>query len=186
MHCVSRAENGSCQQKGALLFAEKLREEILAPVDHGHGVPFPTIDWTVGIGFADRGLPLHDPDRPPPALPPGAEAPRPPHPLSLRDGQALLPSGARPEGRRSGHGGGDPELPKSGPVKPPRHRVVSAGLLLPGGEMYKDLTMDDSADLEWSTSFSIEEGVKKYHGSWTYKIKATNAEGVYNLSITTY
>ena len=64
--------------------------------------------------------------------------------------------------------------------------TIKVTLLLPGGEVYKDLTLDDSADLEWSSSFSIEEGVKKYHGSWIYKIKAVNAEGMYNLSITTY
>ncbi len=64
--------------------------------------------------------------------------------------------------------------------------TIKVTLLLPGGEVYKDLTLDDSADLEWSSSFSIEEGVNKYHGSWKYKIKAVNAEGMYNLSITTY
>jgi len=64
--------------------------------------------------------------------------------------------------------------------------TIKVTLVLPGGEVYKDLTMDDSADLSWSTSFTIDEGVKKYHGSWTYKIKASSAEGMYNLSITTY
>jgi hypothetical protein len=64
--------------------------------------------------------------------------------------------------------------------------TIKVTLLLPSGEVYKDLTLDDSADLEWSSSFSIEEGVKKYHGAWIYKIKAVNAEGMYQLSITTY
>ena len=34
--CQTRNSCGSCQQKRALLFAEKLREEILAPVPHRH------------------------------------------------------------------------------------------------------------------------------------------------------
>ncbi|MCZ6793800.1 MAG: transposase zinc-binding domain-containing protein [Planctomycetota bacterium] len=34
--CQTRNVCGSCQQKRALLLAEKLRAEILAPVEHRH------------------------------------------------------------------------------------------------------------------------------------------------------
>jgi hypothetical protein len=67
-----------------------------------------------------------------------------------------------------------------------RSGTIRVSLFLPDGDLYKDLTIDDSADLEWSSSFTISEGEKKYYGSWMYKIKATEAEGIYNLSITTY
>lgn len=63
---------------------------------------------------------------------------------------------------------------------------IKVSLYLPGGDVYQELTIDDSADLEWSSSFSIDEGETKYFGSWKYKVKATNAEGDYNLDITTY
>ena len=36
LSCQVRGFCGSCQQKRAVLFAEKLREEILAPVHHRH------------------------------------------------------------------------------------------------------------------------------------------------------
>lgn len=63
---------------------------------------------------------------------------------------------------------------------------IKVSLILPGGESYQELTIDDSAELQWSSSFSIEEDETKYFGSWKYKVKATDAEGWYNLSITTY
>ena len=50
--CQSRCFCPSCQQKRALLFAEKLREEILAPVEHRHVI------FTIPVAL--RGLFLRE------------------------------------------------------------------------------------------------------------------------------
>jgi hypothetical protein len=56
----------------------------------------------------------------------------------------------------------------------------------PNGKTFKELTINSSADINFSQSISIEEDQKdKYVGSWSYTIKAENAEGNYLLQIST-
>ena len=56
----------------------------------------------------------------------------------------------------------------------------------PDGKVFKELTINSSADINFSQSISIEEDKSdKYVGSWTYVIKADNAEGSYMLQIMT-
>jgi len=56
----------------------------------------------------------------------------------------------------------------------------------PDGKTFKELTINSSADINFSQSISIEEDeADKYVGSWTYVIKAENAEGNYMLQIMT-
>jgi hypothetical protein len=56
----------------------------------------------------------------------------------------------------------------------------------PDGKTFKELTINSSADINFSQSISIEENeADKYVGSWTYVIKADDAEGNYMLQIMT-
>ncbi len=71
------------------------------------------------------------------------------------------------------------------------HGSVKAGkinleLYLPGKKVLKKLSIDDSADIEWTQSLSIKEGDNSYYGEWTYVISAQDAEGHYKLSLSTY
>jgi hypothetical protein len=63
---------------------------------------------------------------------------------------------------------------------------ITVSLILPGGKPYKSLTMDDSADIQWSESLNIKEDEKKYYGTWKYRINTKVADGSYLLSINTY
>ena len=63
---------------------------------------------------------------------------------------------------------------------------IKVSLILPDGKPYKSLTMDDSADIQWSESLNIKEGETKYYGTWKYRITTKVAEGSYLLSINTY
>lgn len=56
----------------------------------------------------------------------------------------------------------------------------------PGGKVFKDLTINSSADINFSQSVSIREGEEsKYAGTWSYVIRADKAEGNYMLQIST-
>ena len=63
---------------------------------------------------------------------------------------------------------------------------IKVSLILPDGKAYKSLTMDDSADIHWSESLSIQDGETKYYGTWKYRITTKVADGSYQLSINTY
>jgi hypothetical protein len=63
---------------------------------------------------------------------------------------------------------------------------IKVSLILPDGKIYKSLTMDDSADIQWSESLNIKEDVTKYFGTWKYRITTKVADGSYHMSINTY
>ena len=63
---------------------------------------------------------------------------------------------------------------------------ITVSLILPGGKSYKTLTMDDSADIQWSESLNIPDEETKYYGTWKYRITTKVAEGSYLLSINTF
>ena len=63
---------------------------------------------------------------------------------------------------------------------------INLEVYLPGKKELKKLSMDDSADIQWSQSIDIKEGDNKYYGAWTYVINAQNAKGYYSLSLSTY
>ena len=63
---------------------------------------------------------------------------------------------------------------------------IKLSLILPDGKIYKSLTMDDSADIQWSESLNIKEDVTKYFGTWKYRITTKVADGSYHMSINTY
>ena len=58
-------------------------------------------------------------------------------------------------------------------------------ILLPDGTTSKDLTIDDTADMQFNQNIKIAEDSKKYYGSWKYMVESTKAVGHYSLSIHT-
>ena len=68
-----------------------------------------------------------------------------------------------------------------------RHGEISIKVLYPGGKVFKDLTINSSAQITFSQSLTIkEEEKKKYVGVWKYEVKTKTAEGNYMLSIMTH
>ena len=67
-----------------------------------------------------------------------------------------------------------------------RSGKIEVEVYLPGKKELKKLTIDNSADIEWSQSLEVKEGDKKYYGDWTYVINVQKAEGGYELSLSTY
>jgi len=64
---------------------------------------------------------------------------------------------------------------------------IFIGVEYPDGKTFKELTINASADINFSQSISIKEGdQKKYTGSWKYVIKSDKAEGNYMLQIMTH
>lgn len=62
---------------------------------------------------------------------------------------------------------------------------IKISIFLPGGELFKEMTIDEAADVRYSQSFNITEDQGKYIGNWKYRIKSEKAEGSYRLSIGT-
>ncbi len=68
-----------------------------------------------------------------------------------------------------------------------RHGEISLKVLYPGGKVFKDLTINSSAEITFSQSLTIKEEEKnKYIGTWKYEVKTKTAEGNYMLSIMTH
>jgi len=63
---------------------------------------------------------------------------------------------------------------------------ITITLYTPDDELFRELEIDNSADVHWSQVFTIKEESDAYTGEWTYEIEADEAEGQYNLSITTH
>lgn len=63
---------------------------------------------------------------------------------------------------------------------------IFIGINYPNGKTFKELTINSSADINFSQSIAIKEGEeKKYSGTWNYVIKADKAEGNYMVQIMT-
>ena len=67
-----------------------------------------------------------------------------------------------------------------------RSGSIKIQLILPDGDIYKELNIDESADIRYSQTLNISEETKKYMGNWKYKIKVVDADGSYRLSINTH
>lgn len=63
---------------------------------------------------------------------------------------------------------------------------INLEVYLPGKKELKKLSMDSSANIEWTESINVKEGESKYYGEWSYVISAENAKGFYSLSLNTY
>jgi hypothetical protein len=56
----------------------------------------------------------------------------------------------------------------------------------PDGKIFKELTINSSAEIYYNQSMNIKEGEEeKYTGTWKYEITASKAEGNYMLTIGT-
>jgi hypothetical protein len=67
-----------------------------------------------------------------------------------------------------------------------RHGEINIKVLYPNGKVFKDLSINSSAQITFSQSLTVkEEEKKKYVGTWKYEIKTKTAEGSYMLSIVT-
>jgi hypothetical protein len=63
---------------------------------------------------------------------------------------------------------------------------ISIQIKYPDGKMFKDLTINSSAEISFSQSLIIKEGEEnKYVGSWKYQVTGREAEGNYILQIMT-
>lgn len=68
-----------------------------------------------------------------------------------------------------------------------RSGEIFIGIEYPDGKTFKELVINPSADINFSQAISIKEGEeKKYTGSWSYMIKAKEAEGSYMVQIMTH
>lgn len=62
---------------------------------------------------------------------------------------------------------------------------ITIAFILPSGKSFTKIPIDSSADIEWSQSLTMEEK-SIYKGQWKVEIKATNAKGMYSVSISSY
>jgi len=63
---------------------------------------------------------------------------------------------------------------------------ITVELYLPNEKEVGTFQIDDTADVQWSQSISVEEDETKYYGKWSFNIKAEEAHGMYTLSLSTY
>lgn len=63
---------------------------------------------------------------------------------------------------------------------------IKITILLSNGKVFKEVKLDDSADMNYSQRIRISEEEKKYYGEWKYVIKAERAEGRYMMQIQTH
>jgi hypothetical protein len=63
---------------------------------------------------------------------------------------------------------------------------ITVELYLPNEKEVGTFTIDDTADIDWSQSITVEEDETKYYGEWSFNIKAQEAHGRYSLSLSTY
>ncbi len=63
---------------------------------------------------------------------------------------------------------------------------IKIKLLYPDGKVFKEQTINSSAEVTLTQSITIKDSTsKKYFGSWTYEVKSDEAMGEYTLSIST-
>lgn len=70
----------------------------------------------------------------------------------------------------------------NGSVKEGKIRI---NITLPGGEKLKEMTIDNTADIQFNQMIRPRAEEKKYSGKWTYEIEAVKAVGNYRLSLQT-
>lgn len=67
-----------------------------------------------------------------------------------------------------------------------RHGEINIKVLYPNGKVFKNLSINSSAQITFNQSLTVkEEEKKKYVGTWKYEIRTKTAEGSYMLSIMT-
>lgn len=60
-------------------------------------------------------------------------------------------------------------------------------IVMPGGKVYSDITIDESGNLNWRKSFVISDTENKDKtGAWKFDINASKATGYFKISLQTY
>jgi hypothetical protein len=60
-------------------------------------------------------------------------------------------------------------------------------IVMPGGKVYSDITIDESGNLNWRKSFVISDTENKDKaGAWKFEINASKATGYFKISLQTY
>ena len=70
----------------------------------------------------------------------------------------------------------------NGSVKEGRIRII---ITLPNGEKLKEMTIDNTADIQFNQMIRPRSEENKYSGKWNYEIEAVKAVGNYRLSLQT-
>lgn len=62
---------------------------------------------------------------------------------------------------------------------------ININIVLPNGEKMKEMTIDNTADIQFNQMIRPRSEEKKYSGKWSYEIEAVKAVGNYRLSLQT-
>jgi hypothetical protein len=62
---------------------------------------------------------------------------------------------------------------------------ININIVLPNGEKMKEITIDNTADIQFNQMIRPRSEEKKYSGKWSYEIEAVKAVGNYRLSLQT-
>ncbi|MCD4769089.1 MAG: hypothetical protein K8R35_02845 [Bacteroidales bacterium] len=60
---------------------------------------------------------------------------------------------------------------------------VRIKVLMPGGKSYSEVLLDEYGRVNWSKTFTIEEGDKSKTGEWVFKISSEEATGHFGISM---
>ncbi len=70
-------------------------------------------------------------------------------------------------------------------IAPSEEGEIVIIITLPDGDELKEMTIDTSADIQFTQSIKISEEEDKYYGQWEYSVESDEAVGHYRLSIRT-
>jgi hypothetical protein len=62
---------------------------------------------------------------------------------------------------------------------------IKIKITLSNGDVFKELTIDESADIQFNQNIKIKDEDDKYFGKWKYTVQSVAAEGDYRLMIST-
>ncbi len=64
---------------------------------------------------------------------------------------------------------------------------INVKIIMPGGKLFSDVTIDESGNLNWRKSFIVSEDQNKDKvGEWKFKITSEKATGYFKISLQTY
>ena len=62
---------------------------------------------------------------------------------------------------------------------------IKIKISLSNGDVFKELTIDESADIQFNQNITIKDDEEKYFGKWKYIVESVSAKGSYRLMIST-
>lgn len=63
---------------------------------------------------------------------------------------------------------------------------IKIKITLSNGDLIKELSIDESADIQYNQNIKIADDEDKYYGKWNYSVESVKAEGTYHLSLNTH